>query len=364
MSEKENFALVRKPSSAVEKAAPGAKRILSVMVADTLTLVKKARSPRIVLVDDEEWLREMLEMAIRQCFKDANVLSFDNGDQAWQELLRVEPDLFITDICRPGLSGLKMLPLLAAKKVKFPILVMSGLATEKNVQGYAGSDLNYSFLRKPFTTATFHRELLNHLAGKVVDVLAQFSVGDVTAQFNLGVCYQDGFGLVRDHAEAAKWYRKAAEQNHAVAQFNLGRCYDYGQGVTEDHTEAFKWYLKAAEQGHVKAQDCVGTYYYVGRGVEENYSEAVKWLRGLKKQTLGINQLWLGTCYEEGKGVSRDYCEAYKFYKLAVEAAAAGDGSVSEVIFEQNLKPLISRMTKQEIAEGERRHKEFCSSED
>ena len=36
--------------------------------------------------------------------------------------------------------------------------------------------------------------------------------------------------MVKDHAEAVKWYRKAAEQNLAVAQYNLGVCYD-GRGV-------------------------------------------------------------------------------------------------------------------------------------
>jgi len=98
--------------------------------------------------------------------------------------------------------------------------------------------------------------------------------------------------------------------------------------------------------------------------VEENCTEAVKWLRGLKKQASGIEQLWLGTCYEEGKGVPRDYCESYKFYKLASAAGAAGDGSVGEDSCEKYLQSLINRMTKQEIAEGERRHKEFCSSKD
>ena len=39
MNEKKDFALVRRPSSAVEKVAPGAKRILSGMVADTLALI-------------------------------------------------------------------------------------------------------------------------------------------------------------------------------------------------------------------------------------------------------------------------------------------------------------------------------------
>ena len=40
MNVKNNGALVQKPSSAVEKAAPGAKRVLSGMVKDTLALAK------------------------------------------------------------------------------------------------------------------------------------------------------------------------------------------------------------------------------------------------------------------------------------------------------------------------------------
>jgi Leucine-rich repeat (LRR) protein len=40
MNKKNDFALVRKPASAVEKVAPGAKRILSGMVTDTLALTR------------------------------------------------------------------------------------------------------------------------------------------------------------------------------------------------------------------------------------------------------------------------------------------------------------------------------------
>ena len=41
MKEKNDFALVRRPSSAVERVEPGAKRILAGLVADTLALAKK-----------------------------------------------------------------------------------------------------------------------------------------------------------------------------------------------------------------------------------------------------------------------------------------------------------------------------------
>ena len=58
--------------------------------------------------------------------------------------------------------------------------------------------------------------------------------------------------------EAVKWYRKAAEQNFAEAQYNLGVCYDNGQGVAKDYAEAVKWYRKAAEQNHAQAQYNLG----------------------------------------------------------------------------------------------------------
>jgi len=49
--------------------------------------------------------------------------------------------------------------------------------------------------------------------------------------------------------EAAKWLRKAAEQNLALAQRTLVVCYEQGEGVAKDQVEAYKWLLLAARQG-------------------------------------------------------------------------------------------------------------------
>ena len=49
----------------------------------------------------------------------------------------------------------------------------------------------------------------------------------------------------KDDAEAV---RLAAEQSHADAQYNLGVMYDNGEGVLEDDAEAVRWYRMAAEQ--------------------------------------------------------------------------------------------------------------------
>lgn len=97
--------------------------------------------------------------------------------------------------------------------------------------------------------------------------------GYVDAQFELAHFHDS----TRNHSEAVKWYRKAAEQNYADAQFGLARCYDTGKGVRKDDVEAAKWYRKAAEQGHAEAQCELGRCYTKGKGVKADYNEAERW---------------------------------------------------------------------------------------
>ncbi len=54
-------------------------------------------------------------------------------------------------------------------------------------------------------------------------------------------------------------FRVWAMQGYANAQYNLGLMYDNGQGVVQDYAEAVRWFRKAAEQGDAKAQFNVGT---------------------------------------------------------------------------------------------------------
>ena len=62
-----------------------------------------------------------------------------------------------------------------------------------------------------------------------------------------------------NYTEAVKWYRKAADHGLADAQFDLGVYYENGWGVTQSYTEAVKWYRKAARQGYKDAQNRLRT---------------------------------------------------------------------------------------------------------
>ena len=67
-------------------------------------------------------------------------------------------------------------------------------------------------------------------------------------------------GYFKDKAMVMR-YTKAAKQGDAVAQYNLGVCYDDGEGVEQDKQKAVEWYTKAAEQGLAEAQCDLGLCY-------------------------------------------------------------------------------------------------------
>lgn len=79
------------------------------------------------------------------------------------------------------------------------------------------------------------------------------------AQDYLGVFYATGQGVTKNYAEAAKWFRKAAEQNFAKAQSHLGLSYAEREGVPKDYVEGYRWVLLAAGQRDEGAKEYVTT---------------------------------------------------------------------------------------------------------
>jgi uncharacterized protein len=55
--------------------------------------------------------------------------------------------------------------------------------------------------------------------------------------------YERGQGAPQDYAQAAAWFRKAADQGFDLAQQS-------GLGVPQDYVKAALWYQKAADQGN------------------------------------------------------------------------------------------------------------------
>ncbi|MDD5657065.1 MAG: caspase family protein [Elusimicrobia bacterium] len=204
------------------------------------------------------------------------------------------------------------------------------------------------------------------------------------SQYDLGRLYYDGTGIKQDYAEAAKWWRKAADQGNAPAQGLLSWLYYNGWGVKKDIAEAVELGRRSADAGDVFGRHWMGCIRYFGIGVPQDYAEAgrlwelaaahgsphapwglgllyrgglggyaknhgeaVKWFRtGVERGELGYAAAELGAAYEAGEGVVQDFVEAYKWYLLAAlrENPAAREG----------MKRLSQAMTKEQVAEAQK----------
>ncbi len=93
--------------------------------------------------------------------------------------------------------------------------------------------------------------------------------------------HEDGQGGERDFAEAARWYRRAADRGNAAGQLSLARLYDRGQGIEADKIAAFRWYRLAASEEGVFRYPARTKAEKVGKALsEEEKARAEEWVRG------------------------------------------------------------------------------------
>ena len=145
--------------------------------------------------------------------------------------------------------------------------------------------------------------------------------GNAPALNTLGWLHFDGHGVPLDHAEAATYFRRAAERGYAAAQYNLAMMYACGCGVAEDHTEAATWCHRAAAQGDVRAQNNLARMHEDGHGVPKDDAAAARWYRRAAAQGLPRAQYNLATMLTAGRGVPQDHAEAAIWFRLAAAQA-------------------------------------------
>lgn len=149
--------------------------------------------------------------------------------------------------------------------------------------------------------------------------LLSAELGYANAQNSLGILYEKGLGVDKDHTQAEKYYRLAAEQGYFRAEHNLGRCYEKGIGVDQDFPLAFKYFLSAASKEDAHALNSLGYFYEKGLGVDQDHPLAFKYYSRAAKKGYARAESNLGYCYEMGYGVAQNYTQAFSYYLLAAK---------------------------------------------
>jgi signal transduction histidine kinase len=106
---------------------------------------------KILVIDDEEWLREMIHLALKQ--KGFEVIEANNGSEGIEKARQELPDLILCDINMEKVDGYLTLASLRneAPTAAIPFILMTGLADNAGMRH--GMELGADdYLAKPFTT--------------------------------------------------------------------------------------------------------------------------------------------------------------------------------------------------------------------
>lgn len=69
------------------------------------------------------------------------------------------------------------------------------------------------------------------------------------------------------YTRAFQWWKRATKQGHTQATFNVGAMLYQGRGVAHDPAEAAQWFGRMPEQEHAEKSSILTSWYYGGVGM-------------------------------------------------------------------------------------------------
>jgi TPR repeat protein len=147
------------------------------------------------------------------------------------------------------------------------------------------------------------------------DVLARAERGDVEAQFHLGMTFCYGVMASQDSEEAARWFRRAAAQNHPRALYELGLMHVRGDGVAKDKEKGHALLLKSGELGYNEAMNALGNAYWLGTFGASDLKSATEWFRKSAACDDPDGLYYFGLTYED----QGDFQTAATLYRRAMK---------------------------------------------
>lgn len=204
-------------------------------------------------------------------------------------------------------------------------------------------------VKKDLITAVeyYQRALDGGYSDAQEDIDAIYHSDDTTykALNNIALLYYRGTEVNQDLQEAKRWFTKAANKDSAIACYNLGIMYENGYGVTPNYARAVSYYWRALQGGYSKAESSIANIFrdsettvqdfrtvgimYINK---QDYCEAMKWLKRAKGDACAYR--YMGFLYQKGFGVKADPIMAAKYY---IQALANGYERVQKDIDSMDL---------------------------
>ena len=215
---------------------------------------------KLLLVDDEDNLRSMLDAALRHLGFDVHPVA--SGREALEAVPMVKPDLVVLDVMLPDLDGFEVCRRLRSEGGKTPVLFLTAKdATEDKVRGLTlGGD---DYLVKPFS--------LEELVARINAVLRRAGLAQNGTTLRCGDLEMDD--------DAHRVARNGDEVTLSPTEYNLLRYLLVNQGrvVSKAQILDHVWQYDFGGDGGV-----VETYIgYLRRKVDAGDQKLIHTIRGV-----------------------------------------------------------------------------------
>ncbi len=200
---------------------------------------------RVLVVDDESSLRELLSMALR--FESWDVRTAESGLRAVREAREFRPDAVVLDMMLPDIDGLEVLRRLRNDSPAVPVLFLTARdAVEDRVAGLtAGGD---DYVTKPFSleeVVARVRGLIRRSGVAATRDEAVLSVGDLTLDEDSHEVRRgtDEINLTATEFELLRFMMRNPRRVLSKAQI-LDRVWNYDFGGQANVVELYISYLR------------------------------------------------------------------------------------------------------------------------
>lgn len=120
----------------------------------TSTNGEKGAILNIIIIEDDDSIREILERSLKHITPEPKIVPFNNADQAWEFIIhsKIKFDLIISDVNMPGkMNGLDILGKIKKDFPEIIFISISGNGDNLVKAKFIGAN---HVLQKPFTPAT------------------------------------------------------------------------------------------------------------------------------------------------------------------------------------------------------------------
>ncbi|MCW9026798.1 MAG: response regulator transcription factor [Thiovulaceae bacterium] len=136
---------------------------------------KKLKTLKVLLVEDEQAIAELLKSAIGDNFR--SFIIANDGLEGYELYTKISPDIIITDIMMPNSSGLEL-----AKKIRLddrliPIIILSAFSEKEKLFGAIDAGVTKYFTKPydPDEILEYIQDIAAEIQEKILELCDEFS---------------------------------------------------------------------------------------------------------------------------------------------------------------------------------------------